>query len=93
MAPIYQFGTNTQQKENDFVFSVNDDGDFTITKTATGAVRVISTSKYSSKCYNCFDAIVTDILHGYPENASVYFTDTAAQTIAKLAKENGKRMV
>lgn len=88
MAPIYQFGTNTQQKKTDFVFTASDDGDFAIINTKTGAVRNIRVSDYSSKRYNCFDAIVTDILAGYPDTASVYFTDAAAQAIANLANQN-----
>lgn len=89
MAPIYQFGTQQKNEINaDFIFSAKDNGDFTITPTATGTVKVIKSSLFAQKRYNCFDAIVTDILKGYPDTASVYFTDAAAEAISDLAKKN-----
>jgi len=88
MALIYQFGTNPPQKKTDFVFSVNDDGNFTVTNTKNDAVRVFRASNYSRKFYDCFDAIVTDILKEYPSAVSVYFTEAAAQAIANLVTNN-----
>ena len=91
MALIYQFGTNPKQKKTDLVFSAENNGDFTVTVTATDAVKVIRASKYSHKRYNCFDSIVTDILKEYPSVASVYFTEAAAQAIANLVTDNQRK--